>query len=218
MCYRFFISPHSFPTLAHSFARSKTSPLLFSVDCAPFEKNPRGWGAPAALTYQGPAFANSKIPVLSGRPSTRLFPFNFQLSTVNRPRSRRSHSSSDLSLAGACEPAQDVSLPVQPSTFDCQPPLCDSCTGHGSRATEHGSRRAFRGKEGVLPANRLLTPGGRSHRFIHVAVDLFAGITLALIAALKVLQVILHNFLRRRFQSFLVSLIQSCLYLLVCLA
>src|SRR6266478_4809863 len=38
------------------------------------------------------------------------------------------------------------------------------------------------GVEGVLLADRLLTPGGRSHRFIHVAVGLFAGIALALIA------------------------------------
>src|SRR5260370_10874858 len=87
-CQRFFIYPHSFHTLAHSFARSKNSTLLFSGDCALFAKNHPGWGAPAALTSQGPELANSQIPVLPARPRTRLFPSNFQLSTVNLPPTR----------------------------------------------------------------------------------------------------------------------------------
>ena len=42
-------------------------------------------------------------------------------------------------------------------------------------------------------ANRLLTTGGRSHGFIHIAGGLFAGITLALVATLKILEIILEN-------------------------
>jgi hypothetical protein len=84
------------------------------------KKSP-GWGAPAALTSQGPELAN--------RPRTYPFPFNLQLSTVNLRR--EPHGLPIPSLAGACEPAQDVSLPVQLSTFDCQPLLCDSSTDHG---------------------------------------------------------------------------------------
>src|SRR5260370_9169218 len=54
---------------------------------------------------------------------------------------------------------------------------------------------------GVLLTNHLRTPGGRSHRFIHIAADLLAGITLALIAALKVLKVVLKNFPPRLTQA-----------------
>jgi hypothetical protein len=41
---------------------------------------------------------------------------------------------------------------------------------------------------------RLLTRGGSSHGFIHVASGLFAGITLALVAILKIPKIILENF------------------------
>ncbi len=57
-------------------------------------------------------------------------------------------------------------------------------------------------------ADHLVKRGGRSHRFIHIAVDLFAGITLALIAALQVLKVILQNLRARLAQAFSRSLVQ----------
>jgi hypothetical protein len=51
------------------------------------------------------------------------------------------HSSSNLSVAGACEPVRKMSLPFQPSTVDCQPLQCSlpRNTGHGIvlRGEEH---------------------------------------------------------------------------------
>src|SRR6266581_1251313 len=58
------------------------------------------------------------------------------------------------------------------------------------------------GGEGVLLTDRLLTPSGGSHGFIHVAAGLFAGITLSLITALKILKIILENFCARLAQAF----------------
>src|SRR5260370_16739750 len=63
-------------------------------------------------------------------------------------------------------------------------------------------------REGVLLTNNLLTTGGVSHGFIHIAVDLFAGIALALIAALQVLKVILENLRAGLAQAFSRSLVQ----------
>ena len=61
----------------------------------------------------------------------------------------------------------------------------------------------------VLLPDRLLTPGGgSSHGVIHIAVGLFAGITLALVAALKVLKIILENFRASLAQAFSGSLVQ----------
>jgi hypothetical protein len=45
---RFFVYPHSFHTLAYSFAHSKNSTLLFSGDCALFAKKPPGVGESAS--------------------------------------------------------------------------------------------------------------------------------------------------------------------------
>src|SRR5712692_5165477 len=58
------------------------------------------------------------------------------------------------------------------------------------------------------PPNRLLTPGGGSQGFIHIAAGLFAGITLALIATLKIFKIILENFRASLVQAFSRSLIQ----------
>src|SRR5713226_985014 len=66
-----------------------------------------------------------------------------------------------------------------------------------------------------LPPNRLLTPGGGSQSFIHIAAGLFAGITLALIAALKIFKIILENFCARLAQAFSGSLIQCSFGLLL---
>src|SRR5467141_993744 len=60
----------------------------------------------------------------------------------------------------------------------------------------------------VLLPDRLLTPGGRSKSFVHIAADLLAGITLALITALKVLKIILQNFRASLAQAFSRSLVQ----------
>jgi hypothetical protein len=59
-----------------------------------------------------------------------------------------------------------------------------------------------------LPTNRLLTLSGDPHGFIHIAGCLFAGITLALIAALQILEVILENFRASLAQAFLGGLVQ----------
>src|SRR6266568_3412151 len=64
------------------------------------------------------------------------------------------------------------------------------------------------GGEGVLLTDRLLTPSGGSHGFIHVAAGLFAGITLSLITALKILKIILENFCARLAQAFSGGLVQ----------
>src|SRR6266705_1665157 len=60
----------------------------------------------------------------------------------------------------------------------------------------------------VLLPDRLLTPVGDPHGIIHIAVGLFAGIALALIAALQVLKIILENFRASLAQAFLGSLVQ----------
>src|SRR5260370_6249983 len=64
------------------------------------------------------------------------------------------------------------------------------------------------GVGGVLLPDRLLTSYGRSHRFIHIAANLLAGIALTLIAALQVLKIILQNFRARLAQAFSRSLVQ----------
>src|SRR5260370_36059613 len=64
------------------------------------------------------------------------------------------------------------------------------------------------GVGGVLLTKRLRTPRGRSKSFVHIAADLFAGIALALIAALQVLKVVLENFRARLTQAFSRSLVQ----------
>src|SRR5216683_632445 len=75
-------------------------------------------------------------------------------------------------------------------------------------ATRRSSFITGIGGGGVFLTNRLLTPGGRSHGFIHIAGGLFAGITLALIAALKILKIILENFCARLAQAFSGGLVQ----------
>ena len=55
---------------------------------------------------------------------------------------------------------------------------------------------------------RLLTHGGSSHGFIHIVVDLLAGITVALIAAPEVFQIILENFRASLTQAFSGDFIQ----------
>lgn len=45
----------------------------------------------------------------------------------------------------------------------------------------------------VLLTERLLTPGRGAHGFIHIAGGLFAGITLALVAMLEVVKIVLEN-------------------------
>src|SRR5437899_7778073 len=67
------------------------------------------------------------------------------------------------------------------------------------------------GVGGVLLTDRLLTPGGDPHGIIHIAVGLFTGITLALVAALKVLKIILENFCASLAQAFSGSLVQCSL-------
>jgi len=56
---------------------------------------------------------------------------------------------------------------------------------------------------------RLLTHGGSSHGFIHVAIDLFAGVALALIAVLEVVKIILEKFCAGLAQAFSVGLVQG---------
>lgn len=53
-----------------------------------------------------------------------------------------------------------------------------------------------------------MTPGGGSHSFIHVAGGLFAGITLALVAMLEIVKVILENFRPSLAQAFSGGLVQ----------
>src|SRR5216684_7430654 len=60
--------------------------------------------------------------------------------------------------------------------------------GGGQLLLTGNSKRIWR------PPGRLLTPGGGSHGFIHMRGGLFAGIALALIAALQILKIILQNF------------------------
>ena len=55
---------------------------------------------------------------------------------------------------------------------------------------------------------RLLTPGGGSHGEIHIAGGLFAGITLALVATLKILKIVLENFCTSHAQAFSGGLVQ----------
>src|SRR6267143_3814431 len=54
--------------------------------------------------------------------------------------------------------------------------------------------RHCNGERNVFLTNRLLMPGGGSHGFIHMLGGLFAGIALALVAALQILKIILQNF------------------------
>src|SRR5213594_103536 len=64
----------------------------------------------------------------------------------------------------------------------------------------------------VLLPDRLLTPGGgSSHGVIHIAAGLFARITLALVAAFKVFQIVLKNFCASLAQAFSGSLVQCSL-------
>src|SRR5260370_9953303 len=65
-----------------------------------------------------------------------------------------------------------------------------------------------RGGGASLLTNRLLTTGGVSHGFIHCDGGLFAEFTLALIAALKILKIILQNFRASLAQAFSGGLVQ----------
>src|SRR5260370_34745834 len=88
-------------------------------------------------------------------------------------------------------------------------PLLRKHRGVWGYSSHSGTRRSsLASGGGVLLTDRLLPPGGRSHGFIHIAVDLFAGIALALIAALQVLKIILENFRARLAQAFSRSLVQ----------
>src|SRR5258708_896005 len=80
-----------------------------------------------------------------------------------------------------------ATLTKTPGVYTQNPQFGTHCS---PLATRHSplDRRGF-----VLLTDRLRPPARGSHRFIHIAVGLFAGITLALIAALKVLKVILQN-------------------------
>src|SRR2546421_2367325 len=67
---RFLTQVLSFHTLAHSFALTKNSTLLFSSDSALFAQNNRGWGIP--VTHQPPQFAFSPSPP-NNKPVPRAF-------------------------------------------------------------------------------------------------------------------------------------------------
>jgi hypothetical protein len=66
-----------------------------------------------------------------------------------------------------------------------------------------------------LLTSRLLASGGGSHGFIHIAGGLFAGITLALIAMLEVLKIILKDFRASLAQAFSAGIVQLGLGLLL---
>src|SRR6266852_7192320 len=85
---------------------------------------------------------------------------------------------------------------------------CKSVTKQTTLSTFRINTYEKTGGRGGLLTDRLWTPSGRSHRFIHIAVDLLAGISLALIAALQVLKVILENFRARLAQAFSRSFVQ----------
>jgi hypothetical protein len=59
----------SFHTLAHSFALNKNSTLLFSIDCALFAQNNRGWGYPPSLQHPVPAPRRDVATCLDCSPS-----------------------------------------------------------------------------------------------------------------------------------------------------
>src|SRR4029077_13112122 len=77
------------------------------------------------------------------------------------------------------------------------------------QAIAHSLPKTTRGGgRSVLLASRLLTPAGGPHGFIHIPGGLFAGITLALVAMLKILKIVLENFRASLVQAFSGGIIQ----------
>jgi hypothetical protein len=63
-------------------------------------------------------------------------------------------------------------------------------------------------KRTCRPTDRLLTPARGSHGFVHIPGGLFAGITLALVATLKILKIILESFCASHAEAFSGRLVQ----------
>jgi hypothetical protein len=64
------------------------------------------------------------------------------------------------------------------------------------------------GSSSIFQTSCLLARGGNFHGFVHVGVDLFAGIALALVAVLEVYKISLQNFLACLAHAFSGSFIQ----------
>jgi len=184
--------PATFPLLSRSpiFRTLFQVPYPASPLFATLTKTTGVWGYSSHFgspLSQWPELANSKIPVLSGRPGRILS--NTSASTFNC-RSK---------------------IPTLSGLSTSSAPLA-----HGSRDTSHEGRivglprlsRCNSRKVGVLLTNRLLALGGGPHGFIHCGGGLFAEFTLALVAALKILKVILQNFRASLAQAFLGGFVQ----------